>query len=98
MEEKLEEIELDIEKLKMGVEEKQSLLNFENAFFIPLFVVLFLLSFAKVYNGFEFYLFILAIILIMIDLVYSLVLYKRLEKRSKKLDRLIELKINRANA
>ncbi len=91
----IEEIELDVEKYRMRLEEKRSLISFENAFFIPLFVILVLLSLIKTKTDIIFYMFLLAIVLIIIDLIHSLIIYKRLDNRSKLLDAIINAKIKK---
>lgn len=98
IEEELEELEIGVEKFRMGLEKKESLLHFENAFFIPLFAVLILLSIIKTPTDVTLYLFILAIILVMIDLVYSLFIYKQLEKKSQRLDVMIEAKLKKLHS
>ncbi len=91
----LEELELDVEKYRVRVEERRSFLSFENAFFVPLFAILVLLSLTKTRTDIIYYMFLLAIALIIIDLVYSVVLYRRMNNKSKLLDAVIKAKLKK---
>jgi ABC-type multidrug transport system fused ATPase/permease subunit len=91
----VEELELDVEQYRVKIEEKRSFMLFENAFFIPLFVILVLLSLMKTKTDMVYYMFLLAIALIIIDLIYSLVLYKRMNNKSRMLDAIIKAKMKK---
>lgn len=82
-----------VEKRRMAVEEKRTLFQFELAFFLPLFALLFIITYFSENNTIKLFFFIIAVIFIIADLVYSIILYKDLTVKQKNLEKLILEKI-----
>jgi len=82
-----------IEKRRMAVEAKRSIFQIETAFFLPLFAVLFMVTFFSSSDKVKFVFFILTIILITIDVIYTLMTYRELSSKQKSLEKLIHEKL-----
>ena len=83
-----------IEKRRLSIESKKTLFQFETAFFIPLLALLFLVTYISKSPIIKIFFFLITIALIVADLVYSIVIYIDLNKKQKKLERLIDEKIS----
>ena len=82
-----------IERRKLSIEKRKSLLNFEMAFFFPLFAFLFVLTFFSKIPSLRIAFFCLSIALIVLDLVYSVFIYLEINKKQKELEEFIDKKI-----
>jgi len=92
-EKKFEEAFTLIEKEKLLIDKKRSLLSFEMAFFFPLFALLFLVSSISKHEVFKLVFYIFTIVIIFADLFYSVFLYLEIRKKQKKLEKIIESKL-----
>jgi positive regulator of sigma E activity len=92
--EELEAILTSIEKRRLGVEEKRTLFQFETAFFIPLFTLLFLVTYFSKNYGVKTIFYFITIALIVADLIYSVLIYKELSEKQMKLEEMIHRKID----
>jgi len=91
--EELEKIISAIERRRLAVEEKRTVFQFETAFFMPLFALLFLVTYFSKNEAAKMFLYILTIFLIILDLIYSVIVYKQLLKKQEKLEELIHKKV-----
>lgn len=82
-----------IEKRRLSVESKKTLFQFETAFFIPLLALLFIVTYISKSPAVKTCFFLLTIALIVADLIYSIIVYKDLNKKQKSLEKLIDEKI-----
>ncbi len=82
-----------VEKRRMAIEEKRTLFQFELAFFIPLFALLFIVTYFSQSDAVKLFFFILTIIFIIIDLVYSILLYRDVTEKQKRLEKVIHEKL-----
>jgi hypothetical protein len=90
----LEVLIATIEKRRIGIESKRTLFQFETAFFIPLLALLFLVTYFSKSEGIKMCFYLITIILIVADLVYSMVVYKDLTEKQKNLEKLIHSKLS----
>lgn len=90
----LETLIAKIERRRLDIEEKRTLFQFETAFFIPLFAILFLISYFAESPGVKLGFYLFTIVLIVADLVYSIFIYRDLSKKQKKLETLIDSKMS----
>jgi len=91
----LEALIASIEKRRLAVEEKRTLFQFETAFFIPLFALLFLVTYFSRSDTVKLFFYLLTIILIVADLVYSIILYRDMTEKQKRLEEVISEKLGR---
>ena len=89
----IEKLISKIEKRRLAVEEKRSILQFETAFFLPLFGLLFLVTYFSTNEAIKIFFYILTILLIIADLIYSLMLFKDLSDKQKRLEEIIHEKL-----
>ncbi|MBW3023199.1 hypothetical protein KY308_03780 [Candidatus Woesearchaeota archaeon] len=82
-----------IEKRKLSIEKKRSLLNFEMAFFFPLFALLFFIMYVSTEETVKMVFFTLTIVIIIADLIYSIFIYLGMHKKQKELDDIIYKKL-----
>jgi hypothetical protein len=92
-EKKFEEAFTLIEKEKLLIDKKRSLLSFEMAFFFPLFALLFLVSSISKHDTLKLALYIFTIAVMLADIFYSVFLYMEIREKQKKLEKLIENKL-----
>jgi uncharacterized membrane-anchored protein len=90
----LEAILATIEKRRIAIESKRTFFQFEAAFFIPLLALLFLVSYFSQSNAVKMGFYVLTIVLIVADLVYSVLVYRDLTDKQKNLEKLIHKKIS----
>jgi len=89
----LEKIVVAIEKRRLDVEKKRSVFQIETAFFMPLFALLFLVTYFSKSADMKMFFYILTIVLIAADLIYSAIVYRQLLKKQAKLEKLIRNKL-----
>ena len=82
-----------IELLRSKIEEKRDILAFENTFFLPLFVLLLFVSYSTMLNEVKIFLFMLTVLLIIIDLLYSFSLYSKIKRKQKDLEVMIKKRL-----
>ena len=82
-----------IEKRRLAIEGKRTMFQFETAFFIPLLALLFLVTYFSKSNEVKMTLYIFTIVLIVADLIYSIIVYRDLTAKQKKLEEVIRRKI-----
>lgn len=92
----LETLIAAIEKRRLNIEQKRTVFQFEIAFFIPLFALLFIITYFSESSAVKMFFFILTIILIVVDLVYSITIYKDITDKQNKLEELIHQKLGDA--
>lgn len=88
-----EEVLAEIEKKRTEVSERMTFFQFENAFFLPLFALLFLISYISINSMVKLFFFIVVVVLVIADFVYSTVLFVRINQKQKDLDKLISKKL-----
>lgn len=88
-ERELKKLEYKIEVLRSKIDERRGLLAFENAFFLPLFVLLLFVSYWPTLNEVKIFLFVLTLGLIGVDIVYSIVLYYNIKHKQNDLEAMI---------
>jgi len=91
--EEIKKLEYKIELLRSRIEEKRNLFLFENAFFLPLFVLLLFVSYAPVIKEVKIFLFVLTILLVVIDIVYAITVFYKIKHKQEDLDSMIKKKI-----
>jgi len=84
-----------IERRRLEVEKNRSIFQFETAFFMPLFAILFLVTYFSKSGYTKMLFYIITIIFIVADLIYSVLEYQRLLKKQEKLERLIHERFGR---
>ena len=82
-----------IEKRRLKIEEKRSLFQFEMAFFVPIFALLFLITHFSADESIKLFFYIVIVLLIIADLVYSIIIYKEIVDKQQKLEQVIHEKI-----
>jgi len=82
-----------MEKERLLIDKKRSLLSFEMAFFFPLFALLFLVTSFAEGSSIKFFFFFATIALIFVDIIYSCLIYYEIRKKQKELDNIIEKKL-----
>ncbi len=82
-----------IEKRRLKIEEKRSLFQFEMAFFIPIFALLFLVTHFSQDESIKLFFYIVIVLLIVADLVYSILIYKDIVQKQQRLEQVIHEKI-----
>jgi len=85
-----------IEKRRLAVEDKRMLFQFETVFFLPLFALLFLVTYLSKSDPIKLFFYLLTIILIIADLIYTALLYKDMEDKQRRLEGLINEKLGQA--
>ncbi len=92
-EKELKKLVYKIELMRSKIEEKRDILAFENAFFLPLFVLLLFVSYSTMLNEIKIFLFVLTLALIIIDIVYSVTLYYDIKRKQKNLEVMIKKRL-----
>ena len=92
-EQNLKSVIAAIEKRKLGIESKRSLFHVETVFFLPLFAILLVVTLFSENEYIKMLFFYLIIVLITIDVIYSIYGYILLNKKQKGLEELIHKKL-----